>query len=73
MILRSVCRILCTYAPKAQSCRIYLKRAPIQVGGYFICVGTAETGPDISVKVYIAVQLRSDLQARKIINKIYIK
>lgn len=65
----------CTYAPKAQSCQIYLKRAPIQVGGYFICVGTAETGPDISVKVYIGVQVdvRSDLQARKIINKIYIK
>lgn len=64
----------CTYAPKAQSCHIYLKRAPIQVGGYFICVGTAETGPGISVKVYIGVQLdiRNDLQARKIINEIYI-
>lgn len=65
----------CTYAPKAQSCHIYLNRAPIQVGGYFICVGTAETGPGISVKVYIGVQLdiRSDLQARKINNEIYIK
>lgn len=64
-----------TYAPKAQSCHIYLSRAPIPVGGYFICVGTAETGLDISVKVYIGVQLdiRSDLQARKIINEIYVK
>lgn len=44
-----------TYAPKAQSCHIYLKRAPIQVDGRFICVGTAETGPDVSVKVYIDV------------------
>lgn len=45
----------CTYAPKAQSCHIYLKRAPIQVDGYFICVETAETGPDMSVEVYIGV------------------
>lgn len=44
-----------TYAPKAQSCRIYLKRAPVQMDGYFICVGTADTGPDMSVKVYIGV------------------
>lgn len=44
-----------TYVPKAQSCHIYLKRALIQVDGYFICAGTAETGPDKSAKVYIGV------------------
>ena len=43
--------------------------------GHFICVGTTETGPEVSVKVYIGVYLaiRSDLQARKVLKEIFIK
>jgi len=64
-----------TYAPKAPPCHIFLKRAPIQMDGHFICVGTTETGPEVSVKVYIGVYLaiRSDLQARKVLKEIFIK
>lgn len=55
MMLKMSVQDTCTCAPKAQSCNIYLKRAPVQVDGYFICVGTAETGPDVPVTVYIDV------------------
>lgn len=63
----------CTYAPKAQSCHTYLKRAPTRVGGCFICIGSAKTGPGMSVKIYIGMQLGmgSNLQARKIKKYIY--
>lgn len=45
----------CTYAPKAQSCNVHLKRTPIPADRYLICIDTAETNPVVSVEVYIDV------------------